>query len=41
MCWYWYRFADGYEVCTRMSKEEIKVEEQKHGKLLRKIKESE
>lgn len=34
---YWFHFADGYKCCCRgMSAQEKKVEERKHGKLLRK-----
>ena len=32
---YWFIFTDGYEVCTRgLSKQELKAEERKHGKLI-------
>ena len=35
--YYWFTFADGYEVCTRgFSKQEMRVEERKHGKLMKK-----
>lgn len=31
---YWFTFADGYSVCVRgFSKQELCVEERKHGKL--------
>ena len=34
----WFEFADGYSVCVRgFSKQELKVEESKHGKLLRTV----
>jgi hypothetical protein len=37
---YWFIFSDGYKCCCRgFSKRELKVEESKHGKLLRKEKE--
>ena len=36
MIYYWFEVADGYSVCVRgCSKQELKVEESKHGKLLR------
>ena len=36
---YWFIFTDGYEVCTRgLSKQELRVEERKHGKLIAKEK---
>lgn len=36
---YWYVFADGYSCCVKgMSANELKIEEIKHGKLLRKEK---
>ena len=35
---YWFTFADGYRVCTRgFSKQELAVEERKHGKLVAKV----
>lgn len=38
MNFYWYTFADGYSVCVRgFSKQELKVEESKHGKLTKKV----
>lgn len=38
MKYYWFEFADGYKCCVRgMSTQELRVEESKHGKLLRKI----
>ena len=38
MKYYWFTFADGYSVCVRgFSKQELRVEENKHGKLLRKV----
>lgn len=34
---YWFIFTDGYEVCTKgLSKQELKAEERKHGKLIAK-----
>ena len=37
MKYYWFVFADGYRVLARgFSKQELRVEENKHGKLLRK-----
>ena len=34
---YWFIFADGYEVCAKgLSRQELKVEERKHGKLIAK-----
>ena len=36
--YFWFTFADGYSVCVRgFSKQELAIEEQKHGKLLRKV----
>lgn len=36
---YWYIFADGYSTCVKgMSKQELAVEERKHGRLLGKEK---
>ena len=36
--YYWFIFADGYLACVRgFSKQELRVEENKHGKLLRKV----
>ena len=33
--YYWFTFADGYSVCVRgFSKQELAVEESKHGKLI-------
>lgn len=33
--WYWFTFADGYEVCCRgMDRAEKAAEERKHGKLI-------
>lgn len=38
MKFYWFTFADGYEVCTRgFSAQEMRVEVRKHGKLISKI----
>ena len=38
MKYYWFTFADGYSVCAKgFSKQELRVEENKHGKLLRKV----
>ena len=38
MKFYWFEFEDGYKCCVaRMSKQELRVEESKHGKLLRKV----
>ena len=35
--YYWYIFADGYAACVRgFSKQELAVEERKHGKLVEK-----
>lgn len=35
--WYWFTFADGYQVCARgMRSQERRVEESKHGKLVSK-----
>lgn len=35
---YWFIFADGYRTAVRgFSKRELKIEEMKHGKLIRKI----
>ena len=35
--YYWFYFADGYRACARgYSKRELKIEEQKHGKLIAK-----
>ena len=37
MKYYWFTFEDGYYVCVKgFSKQELKVEVSKHGKLLRK-----
>ena len=37
MKYYWFTFADNYSVYTKnFSKQELRVEENKHGKLLRK-----
>lgn len=34
---YWFTFEDGYEVCTMgFSKQELKIEVSKHGKLIAK-----
>lgn len=36
MTWYRYEFEDGYYcICTKMSKQELLVEERKHGKLIK------
>ena len=36
---YWYHFSDGYKCCTQgFSKQELKIEEQKHGKMTKKEK---
>lgn len=38
MRYYWYEFTDGYSLCVRgLSKQELRVEENKHGKLVRKF----
>ena len=38
MKFYWFEFADGYKCCVAgLSKQELRVEESKHGKLLRKV----
>ena len=35
--WYWFTFADGYQVCCRgMDRIEKAAEERKHGKLVSK-----
>ena len=35
--YYWFTFADGYRTCCRgFSKQELAVEERKHGKLIEK-----
>jgi hypothetical protein len=37
MKYYWFTFADGYRVCVRgFSTQELRVEERKHGKLVKK-----
>ena len=39
MKFYWFEFTDGYRCCVAgMSKQELAVEERKHGKLVRKVK---
>ena len=38
MKYYWFTFSDGYSVCVKgFSKQELRVEENKHGRLLRKV----
>ena len=38
MKYYWFTFSDGYSVCAKgFSKQELRVEENKHGVLLRKV----
>ena len=38
MKFYWFEFADGYRCCVAgMLKQELRVEESKYGKLLRKV----
>ena len=38
MMYYWFIFADGYRCCVKgMSKQELSVEERKHGKLVEKV----
>jgi hypothetical protein len=38
--YYWFTFEDGYRVCARgFSRQEIAVEESKHGKLVSKVRE--
>lgn len=38
MRYYWFEFEDGYKCCVRgLSKQELMVEESKHGNLLRKV----
>jgi hypothetical protein len=38
MKFYWFEFEDGYRCCVMgLSRQELKVEERKHGKLLRKV----
>ena len=40
VAYYWFTFEDGYRVCVRgFSKQELAVEESKHGKLVSKVKE--
>jgi len=35
---YWFIFEDGYETCVKgFSKQELRVEERKHGKLIKKV----
>lgn len=35
--YYWFTFTDGYRCCVRgFSKQELAVEEKKHGKLIKK-----
>lgn len=37
MKYYWFTFADGYRCCCRgLSKQELKIEQMKHGKLVKK-----
>lgn len=39
MTFYWFTFTDGYTVYARgFSKQELKIEERKHGILVRKVK---
>lgn len=34
--YFWFTFADGYQVCARgFSRQELRIEESKHGKLVR------
>ena len=36
---YWFEFADGYRCCVKgFSKQELRVEESKHGKVVKKEK---
>ena len=36
---YWFEFEDGYKCCVKgFSKQELKIEEQKHGKVVKKEK---
>lgn len=36
---YWFTFADGYSVCVKgFSKQELRIEEYKHGKVVKKEK---
>lgn len=36
---YWFEFEDGYRLCVKgLSKQELRVEEQKHGKVVKKEK---
>lgn len=36
---YWFIFSDGYKACVRgYSKQELRIEERTHGKLLYKVK---
>ena len=35
--YYWFTFTDGYRVCVKgFSKQELRIEERKHGKLVTK-----
>jgi hypothetical protein len=35
---YWFLFEDGYQVCAKgFSKQELRIEERKHGKLVGKM----
>lgn len=39
MTFYWFTFEDGYRCCVRgLSRQELKVEESKHGKMIGKEK---
>lgn len=36
---YWFEFEDGYRLCVKgLSKQELRIEEQKHGKVVKKEK---
>jgi hypothetical protein len=36
--YYWFYFEDGYRCCVKgFSKQELRVEEAKHGKLIKKV----
>lgn len=38
MYFYWFIFKDGYKICCAgLSRQELKVEEAKHGKLIKKV----
>lgn len=36
---YWFEFEDGYRLCVKgLSKQELRIEENKHGKVIKKEK---